>query len=269
MERQDQQNLKYKDKLNEELFEEYQKTGSLELKQELALRYLYIVKSIAIQMRDVYVSFTQLEDVVHEGVIVLMKALDKYDPGKNVKFETYVSKRIRGMIIDIARKQDWIPRTVRKNVRDIQDATSELLNKNGEMPSFEEVAAYLNMSMNKFHEAIGKTNLFSVLSLDMLLEESSEKKKTVQIPSLDDSEQPEAHFLETELKGILEDGIRSLKKNERLVISLYYVEELNMKKIAAVMEVSEPRISQIHANAVKKLRKYIENTMQIKNKEVQ
>ena len=86
---------------NEELLELYQMTGDAEIKKELTLRYLYIVKSIAVQMRDVYLGFTQVEDIINEGVIVLMKALDKYDVSKNARFETYVSRRIRGMIIDI------------------------------------------------------------------------------------------------------------------------------------------------------------------------
>ena len=106
---------------NEELLELYQMTGDAEIKKELTLRYLYIVKSIAVQMRDVYLGFTQVEDIINEGVIVLMKALDKYDVSKNARFETYVSRRIRGMIIDIARKQDWVPRTVRKSSKEIQE----------------------------------------------------------------------------------------------------------------------------------------------------
>ena len=95
---------------NEELLTEYQKTGELSMKQELVMRYVYIVRSIAIQMRDVYVSFAQIEDIVNEGVLVIMSALDKFDPEKNVKFETYISKRIKGMVIDMARKQDWMDR---------------------------------------------------------------------------------------------------------------------------------------------------------------
>lgn len=250
--------ISFDDKTNEELLLLYEKTGTLDIKQELAMRYLYIVKSIAIQMRDVYVSFTQLEDIVHEGVIVLMSALDKYDSSKNVKFETYVSKRIRGMIIDIARKQDWIPRSVRKSFRDINDAAAAYYGMHGQMPSDTAVAEKLNMDMDKYQEVMNKSNLFSVLSLDMVLEETSEKRRTAKLPSADQSSQPEAHYLEEEFKGILANGIRSLKENEQIVISLYYMEELNMKKIAEVLQVSEPRVSQIHANAIRKLKVYIE-----------
>lgn len=246
---------------NEELLALYQATGSAEIKKELTLRYLYIVKSIAVQMRDVYLGFTQVEDIINEGVIVLMKALDKYDAGKNAKFETYVSRRIHGMIIDIARKQDWVPRTVRKSFKEIQDKASEMYANSGIMPSMDEIAKELDMKVDKLQEVMGKMNLSSVLSLDMVMEETQEKQKVSSLMSLDFAKQPEEKYLENEFREILKDGINSLKEKEKLVISLYYVEELNMKEIASVMEVSEPRISQIHANAIRKLKEYLQQEM--------
>lgn len=248
---------KLADQTNEELLSLYRETGSLEVKQEIALRYLYIVKSIAVQMRNVYVGFSQVEDIVNEGVIMLMKAVDKYEEDKNAKFETYVSKRIRGMIIDIARKQDWVPRTVRKSYKDIKEASLKFYTENGREPTLEEISDELNIERDKFQDIMSKANLFSVLSLDMVLEETKEQHRSIQIPSNNVDEQPEASLLEKEFHQTLSDGIRSLKKNEQTVISLYYIDELNMKEIAAVMQVSEPRISQIHAGAIRKLREYI------------
>ena len=242
---------------NEELLTEYQKTGELSMKQELVMRYVYIVRSIAIQMRDVYVSFAQIEDIVNEGVLVIMSALDKFDPEKNVKFETYISKRIKGMVIDMARKQDWIPRSVRKNARDIDEVTTKLYNELGRYPTPEEITGHLNMSLEKYQEAQRKTTLFNVLSLDLVLDDGGESKKTVYLPSKNENEQPELNCLKKEAGEVLAEGIRSLKENEQMVISLYYVEELNMKQIAEVMSISEPRVSQIHANAVKKLKTYL------------
>ena len=242
---------------NEEILTEYEKTGGLSLKQELVMRYVYIVRSIAIQMRDVYVSFAQIEDIVNEGVLVIMSALDKFDPEKNVKFETYISKRIKGMVIDMARKQDWIPRSVRKNARDIDEVTTKLYNELGRYPTPEEIAGHLNMSLEKYQEAQRKTTLFNVLSLDLVLDDGGESKKTVYLPSKNENEQPELNCLKKEAGEVLAEGIRSLKENEQMVISLYYVEELNMKQIAEVMSISEPRVSQIHANAVKKLKTYL------------
>lgn len=245
------------DQTNEELLALYRQTGRLEVKQEIALRYLYIVKSIAVQMRNVYAGFSQVEDIVNEGVIMLMKAIDKYEADKNAKFETYVSKRIRGMIIDIARKQDWIPRTVRKSYRDIKEAAVAFYSENGREPSADELSELLDMDKEKFRDIMGKANLFSVLSLDMVLEETKEQYRSIQIPSDKKEEQPEEHLMDKEFRRILAAGIRNLKDNEQTVISLYYIEELNMKEIAGIMHVSEPRISQIHAGAIRKLKEYI------------
>lgn len=253
----------YSEMTNEELLKKYQDTRDLAVKQELVMRYVYIVKSIALQMRDVYVSFAQIDDMINEGVLVIMNALDKFDFEKNVKFETYIFKRIRGMIIDLARRQDWIPRSVRKNAKEIDNATMELYNELGRYPTAEEIAAHLHVSLDKYHDAVGKTNLFNVLSLDMVLEETMENRKSVQLPSSNMQEQPEAHMMEQELHGRLVEALHSLKENEQMVISLYYVDELNMKEIARILEVSEPRISQIHANALRKMRLFLKKDLDI------
>ncbi len=257
---------KYKDMTNEELLDEYARTHSLEVKQELVSRYMYVVKMIAVQMRDVYLSFTQVEDIVQEGVITLMNLLDKYDSTKNAKFETYLSRRIRGMIIDIARKQEWGSRNVRKNMKLIDNAISELTIKNGKTPDSKDVAEYLNMSYSKYQETIGKKSLLSIVSLDMIMLEAQEKQRAAQLPAADENQQPEETYLKKELSDILEKGIGMLKEKERIIISLYYVEELNMREIAQVMNVSEPRISQLHSGAIRKLRDYIEQELQMNGK---
>lgn len=242
---------------NEELLIKYKRTKDIRIKHELVMRYMYMVKSISIQMRDVYLSFAQVEDIVNEGVLTIMNGIEKFDPELNVKFETYISKRIRGMIIDMARKQDWIPRSVRKNAKELDNAVTELCNRLGRFPTPKETADYLDVSLEKYQEAVGKTNVYNVLSLDMVLEAGSENKKVVQLPSGNEGDQPEDHYLQEEFKQVLVDAINNLKENEQKVISLYYMDELNMKEIARVMNVSEPRISQIHSNAIQKLRTYL------------
>ena len=249
----------YKDQSNEELLQLYKETGSLEIKQEIVMRYIYLVKSIALQMRDIYMSFVQVDDVINEGVIAIMSAIDKFDMDKNVKFETYISKRIKGMIIDLARKQDWVPRSTRKNTRDIEDAVTTLYNKHGYYPSVQEVTEYLDITTEKYHDTMRKAALFNILSLDMVLAEAQGNEIGARMTAQQDmQEQPEEHFLKRELTEVLADGISALKENEQMVVSLYYIEELNMRQIAEVMEVSEPRVSQIHANAIRKLRKHME-----------
>ena len=249
----------YKEKSNEELLQLYKETGSLEIKQEIVMRYIYLVKSIALQMRDIYMSFVQVDDVINEGVIAIMSAIDKFDMDKNVKFETYISKRIKGMIIDLARKQDWVPRSTRKNTRDIEDAVTTLYNKHGYYPSVQEVTEYLDITTEKYHDTMRKAALFNILSLDMVLAEAQGNEIGARMTAQQDmQEQPEEHFLKRELTEVLADGISALKENEQMVVSLYYIAELNMRQIAEVMEVSEPRVSQIHANAIRKLRKHME-----------
>lgn len=245
----------------QDLLRLYKESGNEELKWPLVLRYEGLIKNAAMQIRGVYSSFAQIDDIINEGILTLLWAIDKYDPDKGVKFETYVSKRIRGMIIDLARRQDWIPRSVRKSAKEIDNATMELYNELGRYPTAEEIAEHLHVSVDKYHEALGKTNLFNVLSLDMVLEETMENKKSVQLPSNNQQEQPEAHLLEQELHGKLVEALHSLKENEQLVVSLYYVDELNMKEIAKILEVSEPRISQIHANALRKMRLFLKDDM--------
>ncbi len=248
----------YKDKSNEELLKLYKETGSLEIKQEIVMRYIYLVKSIALQMRDIYLSFSQVDDIISEGVIAIMSAIDKFDMDKNVKFETFISKRIKGMIIDLARKQDWVPRSTRKSTRDIEDAVMTLYNKFGYYPSVQEVTEYLNITEEKYQETMRKASLFNILSLDMVLAEAQGNEISMKLPQVESIEQPENQFLKKELTEVLAEGIKKLKENEQLVISLYYIDELNMRQIADVLQVSEPRVSQIHSNAIKKLRTYME-----------
>nr|WP_297279890.1 FliA/WhiG family RNA polymerase sigma factor [uncultured Butyricicoccus sp.] len=242
----------------EELVKEYRKTGSLAIKQEIVLRYIHIVRGIALQMRGVYLNFAQVDDIISEGVIALMNAVDKFDPSKNVKFETYISKRIRGLVIDLARRQDWVSRSVRRSLRDIDQAANSLFIELGRTPTDQEVADRLGMSLEKYQQMLGKTGLCNVLSLETMLEESTQGTMSDFLLCAQAENQPEQHLQEEELKQALRDGIHSLLENERMVISLYYEKELNMKEIAQVLKVSEPRISQIHANAIRKLRIYME-----------
>lgn len=248
----------FSDKNNEELLLEYKASHDLSIKQELTLRYLPIVKRVAIQMRDVYVSFAQLDDIVNEGVLAIMTAIDKFDPEMNVKFESYIAKRIRGLVIDIARKRDWVPRGTRKSVKNIDIVTNNLYNELCREPSDQEIADELHLTKEQYYEELRKNNLFHVVSLDMILDESTERTFMGELPSGDESMIPENRYLDEERKEHLREGIRHLRENEQLVISLYYQQEINIKSIAQIMRVSEPRISQIHGNALKKLRQYME-----------
>ena len=253
--------MELKEKLEEITSEEllclYKSSGDTDRKKELVLRYVHIVKNVAIQMRGIYNDFAQIDDIVNEGVLVLMSSLDKFDINKNVKFESFISKRIRGLVIDIARKNDWIPRSVRKTAKDIDKATNVLYMQLGRMPTDMEIASYMNISVEKYQEDLGKTNLMNVLSYEMLLEEINNGKYSNQIMNSNMDSMPEKYLDNLEIEREIKSGLESLRENEKLVISLRYVQELNMKEIASVIGVSEPRISQIHSNAIRKLRIYL------------
>ena len=244
------------DKTNEELLELYRQEGKLEVKQALALRYLYIVKTIALQMRNVYAGTLQMEDIINEGVIAIMKGIDRYDPERDNKFETFISRRIRGMIIDLVRKNDWMPRDFRKQVKAIEDARSALERSQDHSPSDEEIADYMGMDIRKYRKLQRMSVMMNVLSLDMITDDEGEHQ-SLQLSSGDADSQPEKAYLKGESRQILAEAINSLKEKERMVISLYYVEELNMGQIAQIMKVSEPRISQIHSSAIRKLKAYM------------
>ena len=128
----------------EELFQEFLRTRGEDLKWEIVLRHSNMIKSIALRLHDVYASFAQIDDIINEGILTLLGAIDKFDPDKGIKFETFVSKRIRGAVIDLARRQDWVPRSVRRKARDIDQASGELFAELGRYPTDQEMAQRLD-----------------------------------------------------------------------------------------------------------------------------
>ncbi len=244
-------------KTNEELLSLYRETHSLEVKQELTMRYLYIVKAIAVQMRGVYEGSMEMEDIINEGVIAIIKGIDRYDPTMDNKFETFISRRIRGMIIDLMRKNDWMPRDYRRQYKALENARASLMETMGRPPTHAEIAKELGIDEKKCRKIEQISTMANVLSLDMVMS-GDEDRQSLQLPSTDTSSQPEHSFLKGEQLAMLTEAIEGLKEKEKLVISLYYVEELNMGQIAQILEVSEPRISQIHSAAIRKLRAFME-----------
>lgn len=240
---------------NEELFDLYYRTKDIEVKQEIVMRYREMVKTIAVQLRGVYISFAEIDDIINEGIITLMQAVDRFDPAKNVKFESYASLRIRGAIVDLARKQDWVPRNVRKLGKDIDNAYAELYYRFGRYPSDEEIAEFLDIPITKYYKILGETNMFNILSLDALIEASQEEGQHEKFMRDPDSDyMPSQRLEQKELESMLKASIEALRENEKKVVSLYYIEELNMRNISEVMGISEPRVSQLHASALKKLK---------------
>ena len=160
------------------------------------------------------------------------------------------------MIIDLVRKNDWMPRDFRKQVKAMEEQQAVLGRKLGRLPSDEEVATAMGMDIRKYRKLQRMSVMMNVLSLDMITDDEGEHQ-SLQLSSGDVESQPERAFLKVESRQVLAEAINSLKEKEKMVVSLYYVEELNMGQIAQILGVSEPRISQIHSSAIRKLKAYM------------
>ncbi|MDF2676546.1 MAG: FliA/WhiG family polymerase sigma factor [Bacillota bacterium] len=242
------------------LWEKYAETKDLRTRNQIIERYSYLVKIIALKIRGIYQQYGDVEDVVNEGIIALIDVIDKFDLSKNVKFETYAAIRIKGAIIDYVRKQDWTPRKIKNDVKQINNAEKELQIKLGRKPEEKEIADHLNMDMQEFNTIITKSLNSNILSFEELLGEANLKESF----DADGYELPEYAYEQKEIKQVLKDSINELKEKEKLIISLYYNEELKLKDIANILEISNSRASQIHSEALGKLEKSIRLYLQDK-----
>ena len=240
----------YADMSVDALFEEYRRNPSDELKWEIVMRHSGIVRNIALQIQGVYCTFAQLDDIINEGLITMAKAVDKYDPSIG-KFETYVAKRIRGMIIDLARQQDWVPRPVRRRAKEIERANSELYNQLGRFPTDQEVAQHLGISEEEYQETMANSSMYSVVSLEETLEGYEQITGSEETAA---DMMPEASLERMEMLDELTEAIGSLREKEQIVLSLYYQKDMKMKDIAEILGVSHARASQIHTRAIQKLK---------------
>ncbi len=232
---------------------------SLEERNKIILEFLpkitYIVKSI--KNENLPPTLAE-EDLVNIGVLGLIDAIEKYDPSKNVKLSTYAEIRIRGHILDALRKLDWIPRNVRQKAKEIENAIQEVEQRLGREATAKEIAEYLGITEDEYRKYAEKVANSILISIDMNINSDDEKgTKLWQVLSIND-DTPDKYVEEEELKEILSDIISKLTDKEKLVITLYYYEELPMKKIAEIMGLTESRISQIHTRTMMKIRKLIE-----------
>lgn len=233
------------------LWEAYTKTKDAGLREELILRYTYLVKFVAGRLYASYGSNVEFDDLVSYGIFGLIDAIDKYDLARGVKFDTYAQLRIRGAIIDQLREIDWLPRSVRQKSKELEKAYFELESKLGRPATDEEMAESFGLSVEDFQKKIQNVTTYSIVSLDDLLEQkrevtSSEEDKQV--------ETPENLVENTEIKEILVDAIGNLPEKEKKVVSLYYYDELTYKEIGKLLGISESRVSQLHTKAIIRLK---------------
>lgn len=240
------------DKQKEELWMQYQKTRNPAVREQLIIEYAGLVKIVAGRL-GMYLGYTiEYDDLVGYGIFGLIDAIDKFELTKGVKFETYASLRIRGSILDQIRKMDWIPRTLRQKQKKLENAIRELEIRYGRQASNEELAGELGISVEELEELVNQTQIANLVSLDEYLEQGSEVR--VEFGNTPRFEQPEKIMERQELKKILAQAIDSLTENEQKVIAFYYFEELTLKEISKILEVSESRVSQLHTKALRKMK---------------
>ena len=232
------------------------------LKEQIILEHTalirYIVNRIAVRLP----SHIDLDDLHNTGVIGLMDAIDKYDPGKNCKFKTYAEFRIKGAILDQLRSLDWVPRSIRQKSRRLEQAYSEVEQRLGRAATDGEIAQSLGIDLEEFHFLVNQVRGISMVNLDEL-RSGSDPDQPAYGDIFEDvkSENPFASLKSRELRQAVAECIGALPEKERLVISLYYYEDLNMKEIGNVLGITESRVCQIHTKAVQRLRSKLRSVL--------
>jgi RNA polymerase sigma factor FliA len=242
-----------------ELWRSYKNDGDERARERLVVAYSPLVKFIAGRMASGLPSHVDEGDLVSYGLLGLIGAIERFDLEREIKFETFAVARIKGAIIDELRSLDWVPRSVRARARDVERAHAALEAEFGRAPNDEEMAEKLEISVEEFRDALLQIANSSVLALDDLWTFADPDGSGGQISVLDTIQDPnaldpEAEAHTAELKDRLADAIESLPERERLVIALYYYENLTLREIGEVLGVTESRVSQLHTKSVLALR---------------
>ena len=230
------------------------KALSREERNTLLLEQLPQVRYIARRIHDRLPQHVSVDDLIHAGILGLMDAIEKYDPGKNVQFKSYAKFRIRGSILDSLRELDWSPRELRKRARQIEEAHRNIRAAKNRPATEPEVADVLEMSLEDYQQLLGEIRGLDLGSLQAEAGETGREDEVVTAlptpPELD----PFALTVRAETKHLLAQAVRDLNEKERQVLALYYFEELTMKEVGAVLGVGESRVSQIHSAALIRVR---------------
>ena len=244
----------------DKMWSEYSKQKTPQLREKLIIEYSGLVKVVAGKL-SMYLGYTvEYDDLVGYGVFGLIDAIDKFDYGKGIKFETYASLRIRGEILDQIRKMDWIPRTVRQKQKQLDMAYRKIEERTGRLATDEEIAEELGITLEELCNMQNETKVSNIISLDEYMEQGDSKVEPVETKEY---MQPDRVVEKEELKKLLLEVLETLTEKEKKVILLYYYEEMTLKEIRNVMDVSESRVSQLHSKALIKMRQRLGNNMQM------
>jgi RNA polymerase sigma factor FliA len=239
------------------LWLQYRKTGDQALRDRLILTYAPLVKYVAGRLGSGLPAHVDEGDLVSYGLLGLIGAIERYDPGRDVKFETYAIARIKGAIIDELRALDWVPRSVRSRAREIERAMTELEAKLGTAPTDEQIADKIGITVAELEESLTEIARSSIAALDELWTVSgSDGDQVALIDTIEDIEapDPQGQLSQTEMKEAIADAIARLPEREKLVVTLYYYEELTLREIGEVLGVTESRVSQLHTKAILRLK---------------
>ncbi|HEI6873079.1 TPA: RNA polymerase sigma factor FliA [Yersinia enterocolitica] len=226
-------------------------------KNSLWQRYVPLVRHEALRLQVHLPASVELDDLLQAGGIGLLNAVERYDALQGTAFTTYAVQRIRGAMLDELRSRDWAPRSVRRNAREVASAMQKVEQRLGRPATEQEVAQNLDIDLTEYRQILLDTNNSQLFSYDEWREEHGESVE----PMLEGHEDanPLQHLLEGNLRQRVIEAIEALPEREKMVLTLYYQEELNLKEIGAVLEVGESRVSQLHSQAIKRLRARLNN----------
>lgn len=232
----------------EKLWKAYKQNNDEKAREALILHFLPLVKSVVNRLKSRFPPHITTDELESCGLLGLLDAIAKFEPNRGKDFPTYCKVRIKGAVLDELRALDWAPRSLRKKEQELEKAYAHLEQNMGRSPTEEEVTKFLNIPLVKLHALLAQINRITYLSLEDILQDKKWSEDT-----------PIDELIKSENRSLLAEAIETLPKRERLVISLYYYEELTLKEVGEVLGVSESRASQIHASAILHLRTKLRN----------
>ncbi len=227
--------------------------GKKDQKDDMLTQHATLVKKLAYQLKAKLPPSVEMDDLIQAGMMGLLDAVNRYEDIHGAQFETYAVQRIRGSMLDELRNTDWLPRSLRKNMRDMETAISQLEQTLGRPPTEKEVAKKLDLSLDDYYEMLGDCSGHQLIYYEDFHESDSGEHFLDRFKG-DDSSDPIKGLLAGDFRDALIEAIDSLPEREKILMGLYYEQELNLKEIGVVMNVSESRVSQLHSQAIARLR---------------
>ncbi len=247
---------KYKNRDEFELWREYRSNKNTEIRDFFVIKYAPLVRYVAGKVAIGMPQNVEYDDLVSYGTFGLLDAIEKFDPNRDIKFKTYAMTRIRGSIFDELRNIDWVPRTLRQKAKQLEEAIMTLENRLGHSVEDEEIAKEMGISTQELQELFSKISGASIVSLNEIWYSTDDNEQISYIDTIESPEtlNPESLVEKEEIRNVIVEAIKKLPDKEKKVIVLYYYEDLTLKEIGQVLDVTESRVSQLHTKAILRLR---------------